>query len=104
MINKIDLPSADIVRTQEAIEKAVGPGCHRCDSGEREDRAGRGGSAGGDCAPAAAADGRPGCAAAGADFRLVVRRVSRRDRAGARDAGNDAQGAADSADVEWEIV
>ena len=38
VINKIDLPSADVVRTQEMIEKTVGLRRDRCDPGEREDR------------------------------------------------------------------
>ena len=82
--------------------EGCGPGRDRCDSGERQDRPGRGRSAGSDCAPAAAADRRSRCAAAGAHLRFVVRCLSRRHRAGARDAGNDAQGPAHPADVEWQ--
>ena len=104
VINKIDLPSADILRTQEAIEKAVGLDATDAIPGERQDRPGRGRGAGGDRAPAAAAHRRSGCAAAGAGLRLLVRRLSRRHRAGARDAGHHAQGPAHSADVERQIV
>jgi GTP-binding protein LepA len=103
VINKIDLPSADIVRTQEAIEKAVGLDATDAIPGERQDRPGRGRGAGGHRAPAAAAHRRSRRAAAGADLRLLVRCLSRRHRAGARDAGHDAQGPAHSPHVEWQI-
>ena len=82
VINKIDLPSADIERTREMIEKSVGhPGAGRR-RGEREDRAERGGHPGGGGDAAASAEGRRRGAVAGADLRLVVRCVSRRDCAG----------------------
>ena len=100
VINKIDLPSADIQRTQEAIEKAVGLDATDAHPGQRQDRPGRGRGPGSDRAPAAAAHRRSRSAAAGADLRLLVRRLPRRDRAGARDAGHDAQGPAHPADVE----
>ena len=38
IINKIDLPSADIERTKEMIEKSVGLRRDRCHCGQREDR------------------------------------------------------------------
>ena len=103
VINKIDLPSADILRTQEAIEKAVG--LDATDAIPVSAKTGQGvdGGAGGDHPPAAAAHGRPRCSAAGAYLRLLVRRLSRRDRAGAGDAGHDAQRPAHSLDVERQI-
>ncbi len=42
VINKIDLPSADIVRTQEAIEKSCWFRRNRRHCGERKNRCGRG--------------------------------------------------------------
>ena len=104
VINKIDLPSADILRTQEAIEKAVG--LDATDAIPVSAKTGQGveRSARGDCSPPAAAHRRSRCPAAGADLRFVVRRLPRRDRAGARDAGHHAQRPADPADVEWQIV
>ena len=41
VINKIDLPSADVVRTQEMIESAVGLDATDAHPGERQDRPGR---------------------------------------------------------------
>ena len=100
VINKIDLPSADILRTQEAIEKAVG-----LDATDAIPVSAKTGQGVDEVLEAivhrlAAAQGRPRCAAAGADLRLLVRPLSRRDRAGARDAGNHAQGPAHPPDVE----
>ena len=100
VINKIDLPSADIVRTQEAIEMAVG-----LDATDAIPVSAKTGQGVDEVLEAIVhrlppPTGRSGRAAAGADFRLVVRRISRRDRAGARDAGDDAQGTADPTDVE----
>ncbi len=100
VINKIDLPSADILRTQEAIEKAVG-----LDATDAIPVSAKTGQGVDEVLEAivhrlAAADRRSRCSAASADLRLVVRCVSRRDRAGARDAGNHAQGPAHSPDVE----
>ncbi len=104
VINKIDLPSADIVRTQEAIEMAVG--LDATDAIPVSAKTGQGvdSSAGSNRASPAAAHGRSRRAAAGSDLRFVVRRVSRRDCAGARDAGNDAQRPAHPAHVEREVV
>ena len=102
VINKIDLPSADILRTQEAIEKAVG-----LDATDAIPVSAKTGQGVDEVLEAIvhrlpAAHGRSRCAAAGADLRLLVRCLSRRHRAGARDAGNDAQGPAHPADVEWQ--
>jgi GTP-binding protein LepA len=84
VINKIDLQSADVERTKEMIESAVGldasdallisaktgPGCARCSGGDREARS--------------AAERSAGTASAGAALRFVVRSLSRRGGAGAR--------------------
>ena len=48
--------------------------------------------------PRAAAEGRPGCAAAGADHRLLVRQLRRRGDAGARDQRHAAAEGQDPAD------
>ena len=100
VINKIDLPSADILRTQEAIEKAVG-----LDATDAIPVSAKTGQGVDEVLEAIvhrlpAAQRRSRCAAAGAHLRLVVRRLSRRHRAGARDAGNHAQGAAHPVHVE----
>ena len=104
VINKIDLPSADIVRTQETIEKAVG-----LDATDAIPVSAKTGQGVDEVLEAIVhrlppPTGDAGCAAAGADLRFVVRRLSRRDCAGARDAGHHAQGAADPADVERQVV
>ena len=100
VINKIDLPSADVLRTQEAIEQGGRTGCHRRHPGERQDRPGRRRSARSHRASPARAQGRPQCAAAGAHFRLLVRSLPRRHRPRPRDAGHHAQGPAHPPHVE----
>jgi GTP-binding protein LepA len=98
VINKIDLPSADIERTREMIEKAVGLPAddalwrRRC----RHPRSRR-------ASPASAA-GRRRCAAAGAHLRLVVRPLPRRDRAGAHHQWSPAAAHEDQDHVEWKGV
>ena len=89
VINKIDLPSADILRTQEAIEKAVGldatdaiPVSAKTGVEDVLERS----------SSPSSADRRSRGAVAGAHLRLVVRCLSRSHRAGAGDAGRDAQG------------
>ena len=68
VINKIDLPSADVERTKEMIESAVGLDASDALPIQRENRAGRAGSPGGDCEAGSSAEGVAGFAAAGADF------------------------------------
>ncbi len=53
VINKIDLPSADILRHPGGHREGRRAGRHRRHPGERQDRPGRGRGAGGDRAPAA---------------------------------------------------
>ena len=100
VINKIDLPSADILRTQEAIEKAVG--LDATDAIPVSAKTGQGvpERARGHRPSPAPAHRRSGRAAPGADLRLLVRRLSRRHRAGARHAGHHAQGPAHPPHVE----
>ena len=86
IINKIDLPSADIERTKEMIEKSVGLPCRRRDSGQREDGPERRRHSRSGRASAAAAEGRCRGSAAGADLRFLVRSLSRRHRARAHHA------------------
>ncbi len=69
IINKIDLPSADIERTKEMIEKSVGLPARRCDRRLRQDRAERRQDSRSRRHPAAAARGRSRSSAAGADLR-----------------------------------
>ncbi len=71
-------------------------------SRERQDRPGRRRCARSDCSPPAAAHRRPRCPAAGPDLRLLVRRLPRRYRAGARHAGHAAQGPAHPLHVQWQ--
>jgi GTP-binding protein LepA len=92
VINKIDLPSADIVRTQEAIEQAVGLDATDAIPCQRQDRPGRGRRPGGHRASPAAPQGRHQRSSAGADLRFLVRSLSRRRGAGARGERTHAQG------------
>ena len=100
VINKIDLPSADILRTQEAIEQAVG-----LDATDAIPVSAKTGQGVDEVLEAIvhrlpAAQGRSRRAAAGAHLRFVVRRLSRRHRARPRHAGNHAQGPAHPVHVE----
>ena len=84
VINKIDLPSADIARTKEMIEGAVG-----LDASDAVLISAKTGQGVPDVLEAIVKrvpppKGDPGQPAAGADFRFLVRSLSRRDRAGAR--------------------
>ena len=81
VINKIDLPSADIERTKEMIEKSVGLPADDAVPVSREDRPERRRHPRSRRASAAAAEGRRRRSAAGADLRLVVRSLPRRHRA-----------------------
>ena len=83
VLNKIDLPAADPDRVAEEIEDIVGIDASRCGARLGQDRhrhcrdSGSGGEAG------AGAARQCGCAAEGADHRLVVRQLRRRGDAGA---------------------
>ena len=100
VINKIDLPSAEPERIREQIEQVIGLRRERCDSGQREERHRHQGDAGSGRAPRSAAEGRSGCAAAGADLRFLVRSVSRRHHSDAHRRWHVAQGTEDPAVVE----
>jgi GTP-binding protein LepA len=90
VINKIDLPSADILRTQEMIESAVG-----LDATDALPV-----SAGSYRASPAAAVGRSGSAVAGSYLRLPLRPLPRSDRLGSGDQRHSSQGGKDPVDVE----
>jgi len=99
VINKIDLPSADIPRTKEMIEGAVGLDASdavlisaKTGEGVRRSRSHR--------QAHSPAEGRSRKAAPGADLRLLVRPISRRDCAHPRLPGHAAQGAKDPSHVE----
>ncbi len=66
---------------------------------QRQDRRGRAGAARGDHPAHSAAARRPGCAAAGADRRFLVRQLRRRGVAGARGQRRAAAGRQDPRDV-----
>ena len=68
VINKIDLPSADIDRVKRQIEEDLGLDPEDSHSGIRQGRHRHRASSGGDCESVAAADRRSGSAAEGADF------------------------------------
>ena len=101
VINKIDLPSADIERTKEMIESAVGLDASHALAISAKTGSGRARRAGGDRQARASAEGPRRQSTSGADLRFVVRFVSRRDGAGARDSRRAQQGPAHSPDVEW---
>ena len=71
VINKIDLPSADPDRVKKEIEDVIGIPAVR----EREDRAEHRRRHGGDRPPDPAAERGPRGPLAGADFRLLLRRL-----------------------------
>ncbi len=72
VINKIDLPSADVLRTQEMIESTVGLDATDALPGECQNGPWRSRGAGSHRAPSAAAHRRRGSAPAGPDLRLLV--------------------------------
>ena len=73
IINKIDLPSADIERTKEMIEKNGWPSRHRCHRRLRQDRPQRRGHPRSRSQPASTTAGQPRRPAAGPHLRLLVR-------------------------------
>ena len=102
VINKIDLPSADIPRTKEMIESAVG-----LDATDAVLISAKTGQGVPDVLEAIVKrvpppKGNPDEPAAGADLRLLVRSLSRRHRAHPRFPGHAAQGPENPPDVEWQ--
>ncbi len=85
VINKIDLPSADIPRAKEMIEGAVGLDASDAMPDQRQDRTGRSRRAGShrQAHPSARRD-QPNTPLQALDLRFLVRSLSRRDRAGPR--------------------
>jgi GTP-binding protein LepA len=84
VLNKMDLPSANPDKARTEIEDVIGIDAHDAIAVQRQDRDGRDGCAGARDRTRAAAQGRPGGAAAGADHRFLVRQLRRRGDAGAR--------------------
>ena len=84
VINKIDLPSADIPRTKEMIEGAVGLDATDAVLISAKTGHGRARCAGSHRQARAAAEGQSRQPAAGADLRFLVRSLPRRDRADPR--------------------
>ena len=101
VINKIDLPSADVVRTQEMIESAVGIDATDALAVSAKNRPRRRGCSGSHRAPFATAPRRSRSAAASAHLRLLVRSLSRRHRPGPRHQRRAAQRCKDQAYVQW---
>ena len=101
VINKIDLPSADVLRTQEMIESTVG--LDATDALPVSAKTGLGVPEVLEAIvqPLAPAHRRRGSAPAGSDLRLPFRSLSRRDRLVPRDQWHSAQGRQDPAHVEW---
>ena len=78
VLNKIDLPAANPESAIEEIEDVIGIHATDATRVQREDRLRRRGRARSADRESAAAEGRPGRAAAGADHRFVVRQLRRR--------------------------
>ena len=99
VLNKIDLPTADIERAKAEIEAVIGIDAEdavaiSAKTGLNVDR-----GAGGDRPPHPAAEAARYRQAAGADHRLLVRQLPGRGLAGARDAGRDQARRQDPGDV-----
>ncbi len=89
VLNKIDLPTADIEKVQERDRGRHRHPRRRRDRDQREDRRERRGRARGDRRAHPAAEAARHRSAAGADHRFVVRQLSWRRLARARHAGRD---------------
>ena len=100
VINKIDLPSADIERTKEMIEGAVGLDASHALAHQRQDWRGRSRDTGSHRAEGSAAEGQGQSPPAGADLRFLVRSLSRRRGARPHRGRHDPQGPAHSPDGE----
>ena len=83
VLNKVDLPAAEPDKVKQQIEDVIGLDASNAIDDLRQDRPERARGAGGDRHAAAAAEGRPRRDAQGAAGRQLVRRLSRRRRAGA---------------------
>ena len=84
VLNKIDLPAADADRVKQQIEDVIGIDASDAVGVSAKTGLNVAGRARGDRRAAAAAEGRPRQAAEGAADRQLVRRLSRRRRAGPR--------------------
>ncbi len=84
VLNKIDLPAAEPDRIKQQIEDVIGLDASQARADLGQDRPQHRSGAGGDRPAPAAAQGRRDGAAEGAAGRQLVRRLSRRRRAGAR--------------------
>ena len=84
VLNKIDLPAAEPDRIKQQIEDVIGLDASRGGADLGQDRPQHRSRAGGDRQAPAAAEGRRDGAVEGAAGRQLVRRLSRRRRAGAR--------------------
>ena len=80
VLNKIDLPSAQPEVVMEELENVLAIPREEVILATAKDGTGVAGDPGGDRRAHPAADGRPGCPAAGADLRLALRRVQGRRR------------------------
>ncbi len=100
VINKIDLPSAEPDRIREQIEHLIGLDASDAILASAKNGVGIRGCAGSGGAPGAAAQRLAGRSAARADFRFLVRSVSRRDHSDARVFGQVEDRAEDPAVVE----
>ncbi len=98
VLNKIDLPSADPENAKSEIEEVIGIDASDAVLCSAKSGLGVAGRAGIADRQGAAAQGRPGRAAAGADHRLLVRQLCRRRDAGARDERHAAAEGQDPAD------
>ena len=83
VINKIDLPSAEPEQIREQIEQLIGLPAQDAILVSAKQGIGIQRCSGSGGAPGAGSQGFARCAAASADFRFVVRSLSRRDHSGA---------------------
>ena len=104
IINKIDLPSADVERSKEMIEQTIGLDATDALPISAKTGLGVDGGAGSYGAPLTAAYRRCGSAAAGADLRFLVRFLPRRGGADPRHQWTAEARREDPADVERQIV
>ncbi len=100
VLNKIDLPTADIGKGQGRDRGGDRHRRRRCHRDQRQDRPERRRRARGDRRSASRRRSRATPTAAGADHRLVVRQLPGRGLAGAGDAGRDQARRQDPGDVD----
>ena len=94
VLNKVDLPAAEPEQVKQQIEDVIGIDASNAILISAKTGAERARGAGGDRHPPAAAEGRPRRDAEGAAGRQLVRRLSRRRRAGARSSTAPEEGPA----------